>query len=87
MRTLAIAFVLLIGSACSAQYQNCPACVRVQVAPQIIMRPQIQWQPYQYQGSAYYQKQYRTPLRNLLFGRGVLVHRYAPLQQQTRPIK
>jgi hypothetical protein len=50
--------------------------------PPVIFRPQVQWQPYQFQGSTFIPRTYPTPLRNLLFGTGTITHFYSPQGQQ-----
>lgn len=56
--------------------------VPVTAPPPMIYRPQIYYQPYQYQGSVYRPKTYRTPIRNWLFGTGTVDHYYSPQKQQ-----
>ena len=46
-----------------------PAYAIPYYAPPVIYQPQVQWVPYQYQGSQVYRRYYRTPVRNLLFGK------------------
>ena len=52
------------------------------VPPPVIYRPQVQWQPVQYQGSTYSPRAYRTPVRNWFFGIGTLNHYYGSQGQQ-----
>lgn len=50
-------------------------------APQQIYVPQVTYQPYQLQSTQVQERVYRTPLRNLLFGKYRVQHQYAPVQQ------
>lgn len=60
---------------------NCYAPVPVYSPPQRIMVPRVQYQPYQYQGSAIVERRYHTPIRNWFFGRYRGYHYYAPVQR------
>ena len=54
---------------------DCPTCRR---APQTIVIPRVVPQAYQYQRSTYQPRYYGTPVRNWIWGRGVVTHWYAP---------
>ena len=63
-------------------YQVPAYSVAVPVAvPAVVYRPQVQYVPYQLDRTVVTQKAYRTPLRNLFFGRYRVQHYYAPQQQ------
>ena len=65
---------------------GCIGCVPVvpvmPMAPAVIYQPQVVYQPYQYMGSALYERRYATPFRNALFGRYRGYHYYSPMQVQ-----
>lgn len=95
MKTLCLLFVFTLASYTSTYAQELQFNFPVQetiatpvpsyyyrLPPRIIYRPQVQIIPYQYEGSTYQPRVYRTPLRNFLFGRGVLNHYYSPQNQQ-----
>ena len=52
--------------------------------PPVLYQPryQIQYQPYLYRGSVYQKREYRTPVRNWLFGTGHINHYYSPAVPQ-----
>ena len=61
-----------------------PSTIRYPIVspPPVIYQPQIQYRPYQYQGSVYQPREYRTPFRNWLFGTGHINHYYSPAANQ-----
>ena len=84
MRSLIALIVLCVSATAHAQG---PVALPVNQpmirseAPVLYM-PRVTWQPYQLQSSVYHPREYRTPLRNLLFGRGYMQNIYAPVQPQ-----
>lgn len=52
--------------------------------PQLLV-PQTTYQPYQYQGTVVQRRDYRTPVRDALFGSAVQQDIYAPVQQANTP--
>ena len=75
---------------CQGQTLQVPAApVYVQPAyavpyyvPPVIYQPQIQWVPYQLDRTEVMQRDYRTPIRDLFFGRYRVQHYYRPQVQQ-----
>ena len=57
---------------------------QVYYAPSVVYVPQVQAVPYQYQRTEVYRQDYRTPLRNLLFGRYRAYDFYSPVENQKR---
>lgn len=57
--------------------QAAPVCVNCIPAP-TVYAPVTVYQPYQYRGSAVYERRYPTPLRNWLHGRYGVTHYYSP---------
>jgi hypothetical protein len=52
-------------------------------APMIYV-PQVYYQPYQYNRTEVYRREYRTPLRDLLFGKYRQIDYYRPVQPQVQ---
>ena len=84
MRLLLMAFIIgFVVDFCFAQQcygPNCQMVPQFQQPPSQIYVPRTVYQPYQYRGTQVQPKTYRTPLRNLFFGRQRLYHWYAPGQ-------
>ena len=57
---------------------------QVYYAPRVVYVPQVQAVPYQYQRTEVYRQDYRTPLRDLLFGRYRAYDFYSPVENQKR---
>ena len=72
-----VAAAPIYQSAVPVYQAPCIGCV----VPQIYL-PQVQYVPYQYQGSQVVERQFATPIRNALFGRYRAYHYYAPQVQQ-----
>lgn len=67
------------GGSCATSFSQ-----RIFSPPPVMYQPRVSYQPMQYQGSAYQQFQYPTPLRNLFFGFGSVHHQYAPFNAQSQ---
>ena len=78
-----VCFVLLCFPCLSAASQDTPAVpfsvlTPARIVPPVIYRPVVQWQPWVYRGSEIEKREFRTPLRSLLFGKYRVRHLYAP---------
>ena len=72
---------LVIPQVQVAPVYQVPAYQVYQPAPMIYV-PQVQMIPYQYDRTEVYRREYRTPLRDALFGRYRAYNFYSPVQPQ-----
>jgi len=80
---LGVVSILLLPLIGSAQCRSCGPVVPP--VPQVVYRPVVTYQPYRLVESEFRQRQFRTPIRRLLFP-GRWHHRYEPVQADQAPV-
>ena len=79
--TLAAALFGMMATFAQAQCYGGRCFAPAGPAP-VIYQPRVVYQPWQYRGSSYTPRNYQTPFRTMLFGRGVWRHHYTPQVQR-----
>ena len=59
--------------------------VQLYAVSPMVYRPVIYYQPMQYAGTSIQRKEYKTPIRDLFFGRYRVQHYYSPVMPQQQP--
>jgi len=71
----------VFGQDINATFYRVPARATIPIAaapPQVLLVPQVQMVPFVYDRTEVIQRQYRTPLRDVLFGRYRINQFYSP---------